>query len=383
MQINEYKFENDQKFSDAKEEFVQTITKFICIPGKKSLSLSGGIDSRLILSFLIKDRTADWNTHTFGSLSHPDSIISSRMARKLNFSHEIIDEELPSVDQLILMLKDYSVFSMVTNPLSSILNLRFYNKTDNSSVIIDGGFGEIWRQQFANRLRMFGSNLIKNRDSENIFPLLKNFKADVFSKEVDNLMINGSLVQIEDMLNELPPAGEIGLNRWIELFSVRSRLPNYYGPEQARIDNLAVCFMSLAQKDLLNLLAELSDKEKKNGRLFKELIRNNSPNLSHFKLVKGRIVHPFCLSSLSTRIYSKIKSKFGGGYSDKQRSEMLFTIKDYALDLLNSREVRNCDLYDKRKLDRIAISFKNKKETLLELEWWLTFELFRQGVTYK
>jgi asparagine synthetase B (glutamine-hydrolysing) len=382
LQIHEYEYKSDQKLSGVEEEFVQSLTKFIFIPDNKiSLSLSGGIDSRLILSFFIKEKLTGWNAHTFGSPKHPDSIVSSMLAEKLSFSHVIIDDELPPIEQLILMLKEYSIYSMVTNPISSILNLRFYNKINDDLLIIDGGFGEIWRQQFANRLRIFGQKPVKNKDAKNIFRFLVHRKADVFRREVEKLMFDGSIEQVENLFSYLPPGTEVGTNSWIELFSIRARLPNYYGPEQARVDNHAVSFMPLAQKDMLNLLTIINERDKKNGRLFKKLIRNNSLSLSRFPLVKGDVVYPFQLSSLSTQFYSKIKTKFGASYRNKQRSKLLKTIKDYAFDLISSNDVRNYDLYDKQKLDRIAKSLQSENGNMLELEWWLAFELFRQGVT--
>ena len=60
---------------------------------------------------------------------------------------------LPTTDELVELIKNYSIQSIVTNPVSSMLNLRFYDRLSNQNrVIIDGGFGEIWRRAFANKL---------------------------------------------------------------------------------------------------------------------------------------------------------------------------------------------------------------------------------------
>ncbi len=105
----------------------------------------------------------------------------------------------------------------------------------------------------------------------------------------------------------MPDANQIGVANWIDLFSIRSRLTNYYAPEQARVDQYVISFMPLVQKDVLNLLFGLNNSDKKNGKLFKQLIRQNSIQLTKQPLVKGNITHPFNSSSLGARLHSQNK----------------------------------------------------------------------------
>ncbi|MDZ7623680.1 MAG: hypothetical protein U5J96_04425 [Ignavibacteriaceae bacterium] len=79
--------------------------------------------------------------------------------------------------------------------------------------------------------------------------------------------------------------------------------------------------MPLVQKDILKLLFGLNEVEKKNGKLFRELIRQNSIQLTKHPLVKGNIVHPFNSSSISARLHSRVKNRLGLGYQSKQPIE--------------------------------------------------------------
>jgi hypothetical protein len=195
-------------------------------------------------------------------------------------------------------------------------------------------------------------------------------------------MEKGVIEELDNLFEEIPDANQISPASWIELFSIRSRLTNYYAPEQARVDHHVISFMPLVQKDVLNLLFGLSDLYKKNGKLFKELIRQNSNQLARYSLVKGNIIHPFNSSSLTARLLSKVKNRLGLSYQSKQPIELLNSLKEFINDTIRSSEVRNFDLYNQKKIDRIGKDFSSKgDEYYQEIDWFLSFELFREGIS--
>jgi len=367
-----------------KEVFEAVLRQLLNLRDKKILlSLSGGLDSRLLLSYLAKLDFDLWDTHTFGDANHPDSKIASALLKSIALENEIIDDELPSNDKLIELIKAYSDQSIVTNPVSSILNLRFYDKiAHGKKVIIDGGFGEIWRRAFANRLLLIGRNALLKKDSKSVSGFLSYNRADIFSEEALVEMESGVVEQLNNLFEDMPDANQIGSEKWIDLFSIRCRLTNYYAPEQARVDQFVVSFMPLVQKDILNLLFGITDTDKRNGKLFKQLIRQNSVQLTKIPLVKGNITHPFNSSSLSARLHSRIKNKFGLSYQSKKLIEFQKLLKEFIGDVIQSSEVRNYKYYDRKKLSRIADDFLLKDNNFnSEVDWFLSFELFRQGIS--
>jgi hypothetical protein len=366
------------------ETFDRILKKLLSVRNKKiSLSLSGGLDSRVLLSFLANKNFDLWDTHTFGDPNHPDSKVASDLLISLNRVNEIINDALPSIDKLIDVVKTYSVQSVVTNPVSSILNLRFYDRLANQNrVIIDGGFGEIWRRAFANRLLIIGKKALLRKDSKTISGFLTYNRADIFSDEVLVEMKKGIDNQLDILFTELPDPSQIGPEKWIDLFSIRTRLTNYYAPEQARLDQYVTSFMPLVQKDILNLLFRLNNSDKKNGKLFKQLVKQNAPQLTKQPLVKGNILHPFNSSSLGARLHSRIKSKIGLAYESKEIIKFQNSLKEYIADVIRSSEVRNYDLYDREKLDRLLKTIDSDGSKYnYETDWFLSFELFRQGIT--
>lgn len=366
------------------ETFDSNLKKLLSLQDKNiSLSLSGGLDSRLLLSYLTLKKSNLWDTHTFGDPNHPDSIIASRLLVNFNRTNEVIDDELPSKDRLVELVKSYSVQTIVTNPISSILNLRFYDRlSDENRVVIDGGFGEIWRRTFANRLLLLGKNTLSSKNAEAVAKYLRFNRAEIFSDEALIEMEKGIHNQINILFEEMPDANQIGSAKWIDLFSVRSRLINYYAPEQARVDEFVTSFMPLVQKELLLLLFELRDFEKKNGRLFKQLIGQNAIPLTKLPLVKGNLVHPFKASTLVMRLNSTLKTKLGIAYKSNKQVELLKSLKEFIGDTIHTSEVRNFEYYDRKRLEIISDKFFSVENSYCsEVDWFLSFELFRQGIS--
>ncbi len=384
LKIEKNLWQPDFRVTGKQELLDTTLKELLSINKKKiSLSLSGGLDSRLLLSYLsVKDFDL-WDTHTFGDPNHPDSKIASDLLVSLNRKNEVINDELPSINEIIELVKTYSVQSVVTNPASSILNLRYYNRlADQNRVIIDGGFGEIWRRTFANRLLIIGKNAVLKKDSKSVSGFLSYERADIFSEDALNEMGKGILEQLNILFEEMPAANQISPARWIDLFSIRSRLTNYYAPEQIRVDNFVISFMPFIQKDVLNLLFGFNDAEKKNGKLLKQLIKQNAGVLTKKPLVKGNIIHPFHSSSLGARIQSRVKNKLGLSYQSNQQIEFLKNLKEFIGDVIQSSEVRNYKYYDHKKLERIADNYLSEENNYnSEIDWFLSFELFRQGIS--
>jgi len=384
LSIEENLWHPDFEAISDRETFSITLKKLLSINERKiSLSLSGGLDSRLLLSYLMNKNSNLWETHTFGDPNHPDSKIASELLKSVNLQNKIIDDLLPPSNRLIEFVKMYAVQSSVTNPVSSILNLQFYDRlADQNKLIIDGGFGEIWRREFANKLLLIGKKALLQKDAVKTFSFLSHSKADIFSKEVLKEMKIGATEQIHNLFAEMPDANQISPANWINLFSIRARLTNYYAPEQARVDQYVISFMPLVQKDVLRLLFGFNDTDKKDGKLFKELIRQNSIQLTKHPLVKGNIVHPFNSSSLTARLHSRVKNRLGLYYQSRQPIELFNSLKEFVNDIILSSGVRNCELYDRRKIDKIVKDFSLKEADYNSgMDWFLAFELFRQGIS--
>ncbi|NOX89756.1 MAG: hypothetical protein GXO77_12070 [Calditrichaeota bacterium] len=363
------------------EKKLSGLTLFPLFDNKNlSLSLSGGMDSRVLLSFLLKNKSDNWDVHTFGPKDHPDRIIVERIVGDLKIKHKFLYLPLPSKDEIISDLKQYIGFSLVSQPASGIVQLNNYSYFfDKDYVIIDGGFGEIWRREFLNRLQFQGKKALKNLNASEIVKYLSVYRSNIFSVEIDKIMKEGCINQLERIISELPDFKEINIGNWLDLFALKIRLPNFYAHEQARLDNNILSYMPFSQHSLLNLLFSIPVKKRKNAGLFRHIVNNNNRKLTKYPLAKGDCTYPYGLSSIQSRLWSAIMRKTGKSYSDKRTVYFLNHISDFVLDTVHSRSVKEYSCYNYNYLKLISNEFyKGNQKYANELDWFLAFEVLRQ-----
>ncbi|MEW6006422.1 MAG: hypothetical protein AB1695_14050 [Stygiobacter sp.] len=369
------------------KEFTDRLNNIIQIPfnsnNNLSLSLSGGMDSRVLLSFLVKDsKSGIWDTHTFGNSNHPDSIISNKIARDLSIANVKIDREIPTVEDCINELTEYCGQTIVNNSASSIVQLNNYQFLKNweNKTIIDGGFGEIWRREFFNKLFIKGKGSLLKREYENVLTQLKLHRADIFTDEITNLMHKGCKEQLENIIEELPRIEELGVENWLDLFAVKTRLLNYYSHEQTRLDSIIKSYMPFIQIPLLNYLFITPIEIRKNAKLFRQLIRNNYEPLSKYWLAKGSTSHPFSLTMLQSRLWNSLSKKLNvNQYHDNTSIMFLKYLNEFINDTLRSKSVQESGLYNYEKIKIILDNFNaDSNLKIYDLDWLLSFEIFRK-----
>jgi hypothetical protein len=391
LEIKKKKYDFNPSYNSdfINEDFEATLKNIIELPlsqnNKLSLSLSGGLDSRLLLSYLLNNKSSDWSVHTFGAINNPDRIIAEQIISTFNIKNEIISNVLPDKDELIKEIEEYSSFTMASYPSSDIIQLLNYKPLQGKfEVIIDGGFGEIWRRQFLNRLYFFGKNEIQNKNFSEIIRHLTLPKADIFNNDTQKEFHSGTIRQLEEITNQLPDPSEIGLANWLDLFSIKTRLPNLYAQEQIRLDHSIINFMPFAQLSLLNYLFTLNINKRKNSRLIKKLIKSNNYRLTKIPLTKNDVIYPFDTSSLILAVILKINKKTKKLDIDETKNQFFKTLSEFSGDLINSKNVKEYYAYDYKKISLIYNNYiKNPDIFHAQLDWFLAFEFFRQALNNK
>lgn len=380
-----------------KEEFTQNtfsnlLEKLVTFPLSNnqmiSLSLSGGMDSRLLLSFLLKNSHSNWYSHTFGDNRSADSVVVKKIISGLNIRHEQIDLPLPDIEGCIAEIKEYVSATIINSEASAILQLRNYNQlSGRDEIVIDGGFGEIWRRDFFNRLLLTGYKSLLRKDACEILPFMQYRRASIFNQDINDLMYAGSLEQLQEIFTELPAIEVIGAENWVDLFAIKTRLANYYSYEQARLDTIIYGFMPFVQPILLENIFNLNISHRKNGKLFKYLIDKNYKKLKDYPLAKGEITYPFWFNTPLSRVWKILSRKLKVNINnDNNPKKLIQLLSPYILDKINSSSVKQCELYNYTKLISLSNSLQNNELTVSqinELDWWLSFELFREHKKFK
>jgi hypothetical protein len=295
---------------------------------------------------------------------------------------------LADVDETINELKEYVLLSLVNNSVSSFIQLRNYDYFKNKDdVLIDGGFGEIWRREFFNRLLISGKKDLRDKNVDNILPYLMINRSDIFNNDIKQSMIIGCKEQLENIFTELPTIKNIGIENWIDLFALKTRLSNYYSHEQIRNDSILRSYMPFVQPALLDNLININLSLKKNGRLFRHIIETNKKELRSFLLAKGELTHPFRFNTIQTRLYILINKKLKAGKQTNLPAKSIIDfLYSFVQDTINSHPVKNADCYDQKKLSALSAKLYKRQLTntdYSELDWWLAFEIFRKEIPNK
>lgn len=364
------------------ENYSEYLKPLIFIGNKQTLGLSGGMDSRLILSYLLEGNSS-WDTFTFGNPKHPDSLISQSLVNDYNIEHTQYHASLPPLENLIAKIRDYSIQTIVNNGVSAIYQTMNYSSMSNQhSILIDGCLGEIWRREFFYRLYFNGKKAILNKDAKSIIPEISLPHADIFTEEINSLMTSSIESQLHYWFENLPPVEKVGVENWIDLFALKTRMPNYFSHEQTIIDDIVTSIMPFAQMSLIKNLFNVPISQRKNGKLFKALIKTNFLSLEKYFLVKGSSINPYYFNSLQSRVLNQFRKKFNRNiYKDNSREQLLNVLKPYILDISSSVSFKNSEMYDHKKVKKIIESYYSGNLNYgYALDWWLSFELFRQNL---
>lgn len=385
ISINNYNWlpsNSEKKFG--LKEYSSNLTSLINLNIPKthhiSLSLSGGMDSRVISSYLLKNNLS-FDTHTFGNPNHPDSLIAKKIADSFKLKHEQINLDFTDKNKIIQDISEYTSQTLVNNAASAILQLQNYRVLNGRNIVlVDGGFGEIWRREFFYKMFLRGKNALIERDMSKIIPDLILQRADIFNNNSMLQMKKGIEVQLNELFTKLPNIKKNNLGNWLDVFAIKTRLVNYYSHEQARLDNNLVSIMPFLQPSILKELFNMPISLRRNGKLFRKIIKSNAPKLKNFALAKGEFTYPFFMGSLQSRLLSLIQRKFGvNTYQRNSSLVLLNSLKEFIYDTVNSKTVMETPFYDMLKIRKIVDEFyAGNKNYSNELDWFLTFELFRQ-----
>ncbi|MBU0472535.1 MAG: hypothetical protein KKF62_00070 [Bacteroidetes bacterium] len=351
---------------------------------KLSLSLSGGMDSRVILSILLKNRKEFFETHSFGNPSHPDSQVAKQITDKLNIQHHQYNSTNDVVDDLIMDIENYTTETVVNNAASAIMQLKNYKYlSERNLVVIDGGFGEIWRREFFYKLLIKGRKALLSGNIDEIISYLTLPRADIFSEDVILEMKNGVKNQLSNIFDLLPKINKNNIEDWLDHFALLTRLPNYYSHEQTRLDEMITAVMPFVQQSLISNLFGVEIRERKNGRLFKKIIKRNSSELTDYDLVKGTTKHPYYLNSLQSRLWSIMIKKLGKDNRGVSNTDILLKLlKEYIYDNINSKSITESSIYDKTKIQNLVNDYySGTQKNGYSVDWLLAFILFNRSMS--
>ena len=363
-------------------DFADTLSTFLdpqIVDAPVSLGLSGGLDSRLLLA--LHEKNGRLSLHSFGPDSHPDVHIAASIAKSLSIPHKRFFNDQIHPQSALGALRDHVSQTQGMTPASATWKLQYYSTLKQQGFsMIDGGFGEVARRQFLNRLRLQGSKDLNAGRFDRLLHFVATPRAELFTESVRDRMEAGAIRQTVEAWQSMPSIQDFGLENALDLFSIRTRLPNFYGYEQSRLDAQILNYMPFAQPRVLHTLFGIPIEVRKNGRLFRELIKQRQPALRKLPLVKGDHTYPYLLPSLTAAAWTKFKSLLSAP-QDPFCDVFLNSIKEFALDSVHASAVQQSSFYDAPRVTKQITEYYNgDKNKAGFVDWWLTFEIWRQEV---
>ncbi|MER3524006.1 MAG: hypothetical protein C4326_08045 [Ignavibacteria bacterium] len=350
------------------------------VPSVLSLGLSGGFDCRLLLAIL-KHSSTRFLLHSFGNPSDPDLKMASQIAEAEYLPHAAFTSPPQDASAFIELLREYSAHVGIIAPVSLLWKLHHYRALHREHrVLIDGGYGEISRRQMGNRLLRKGSTVLRRGDPNEVFPLVTAYRAAIFTPDVERRMVESAKQELAAVWRAMPSIEKIGAENFVDLFSLRTRVPNSGSPAQQWIDSQIVNYMPYAQPSFLREVFRTPLTARRNARLHRSVMRQYAPTLTRYPLTKEGVIYPYALTTLPAWLWRNVASKVGKKWVDDSPHVFLSSIREFVCDTAHSRFVKGF-AYDEKKIEHdVERYYAGDRHLANEVDWWLTFELWRRSL---
>ncbi|MCK5050555.1 MAG: hypothetical protein KAS53_02360 [Candidatus Cloacimonetes bacterium] len=346
-----------------------------------NLALSGGIDSRTLLSFLLTEDRTKWKTLTWGKKELPDAITAKLIANYYSFKHKIYYKHFPKVEECISNLYEFVSETYSTLPAYVMKELGYYNSIDSEPVFIDGGSGGLFRRVIGNKILFKGRKHLFNKDIENIYSIMRKPKADIFNEDTKRILHSLSLETIEKMFNDMPDVKNFGSDNWIDLMHIRYSKSIHGAITQSRMDNYLTNYMPFLQPSLLKLVFNVDVKTRKSVIMNKKILMENQ-HLTKFPIVKYNTIIPFTLNLYSAYGMAMISKKIRKYPQPNLDIELLDVMSDFVQDRINSKAVIDHPYYDINKIRYMINEYYNgNKIYARQINWWLSYDIWREIIS--
>lgn len=348
-----------------------------------SLGLSGGLDSRVLFGSLLGQNSDQWDIYTFDNSGHPDVDIAKQLNQPFRKPHHILSVKLPEADKIINKMGELTLRSQFTASIASLPNHTMYRQLGKERrITIDGAFGEIGRRRFLRGVELREKGRIDQWSVDLLFPYFKEVKSDIFTQETAELMKKGLKEDFRKEFEAMPSVKEFGIANWLDLFTIRTRAQNLFGPKQGISDELLFHYMPFIQPSFLNTVFTTPEKLRNNATLFRSLIKWNAPELTKVNLIKGDDSYPYWMKDITAMVWMRLKNRLGLGFKSTIHIKLLLSLEEYVLDSINSRSYKECSYYDFAKIEALVNQFYMDRDysKASQLSWFINFEILRNSI---
>ncbi len=382
LQIQNHKFKKSN-VDNSKELFKNTLSKFSSIQSdsrKISLGLSGGIDSRIVLAYLLKEKN-DFVCHSLVNEEDKDLAVSNEICKRMNISLNLIEREQISLAEYESeILKFYKNIHPVI-PVVQLLDFGIFGvEYLKKHLLLDGGFGGFYRGQYFKKIRLQGYKKFNIANYLNLKNSLYAPKPNIFSNDFEHLLDKNLNDAVKDFIDEFnEPKSNKEFIEILDYIAIYYMLPSVYSPGQVILDQKFTAFMPLVQKEIINSGLNIPFKDRVDSKFFKKLITETNSSLTKIGLVNNNLKNPYFLNYKLTMLRLLLTKKLYKK-NNFERYNIIYNSKDFILDLFNTSSVKeNKYLDNKRNMNIVNHFFKGQLANGYFVEWLLTFVLWSKA----
>lgn len=357
---------------------------------KLTLGLSGGMDSRTILALLLNSDRRKWQVHSIGNRNNPDIAVAKQIAEALNIPIRVQyydPDKSPTVESIVTSLKEYSLHTEMTDSPFGYPRLSLFSDMyGNGYWMTDGGYGELFRRSYGNKLLLSGRAAIRKNDPRSLMRFFALQKSPIFNREVHDMLKRETERQFEAALHAMPKSlSKVDIGDWIDIFHVRYRLKNFGGASQGLYDHCIPNYMPFALSKMISSYMRLPSRERGNNKLNRRIIHDDETILEKLPLISYSTKVPYWTSRniVLSRAVGKLRKKFAPGPGSVKKSfrvKELEHLKEFVNDRLLAEDVKSFPQYDFEYLRRHVESFysaPNENDARV-IDDWLTFDFWRE-----
>jgi asparagine synthase (glutamine-hydrolysing) len=392
MQENIYwQFQKEKNSKATKEEFLNLFNKHVLnglsLEDKISMPLTGGLDSRTVLSACISKK-GQLHCYTHGIKQAEDVKIAKGICQMLKIDYNFYETDAKIVENIPL------VADKLTDEFNGMLNVIMFShlissyeqEKEKGFLFFSGVGGELLRCYFTPKklikstsLEDCGRGLRKKIQLRVVSNIYKNLREEDINKLLDSSVIQ--------QLQSSKKVDAISLG---EFFYLTNRIANFAAPGLRFVGKYFKLFNPFLERNILQLISFIDAQEKINGEVQRYIITKNSSNLATILLNSGKAIDS---ENKILLIKSKLKSLF---LFFKKRTNYLTKVnifkinytdynswlrkhhRQYVLKVLDYNKMYLKELFIKEKFNEMVTDFLSGRKNIsyfltniMTIEIWL------------
>ncbi len=342
------------------------ISRGLSLEKRISMPLTGGLDSRTVLSACMKDKDR-LHCYTHGRRGSDDVEISEKIARKFGISWDFY-EIGGGIAENIPALAD-----SMTGPCNGLLNVvtsshflsSYRRESGRGDIFFSGIGGELLRSYYlhsgAGACKSPEDFAVALRHRIRIYP-----EPGVFAG-MSGADAGGCLDGA--ILAELSRYGTEDIQKLSECFYLENRVGNFTALSMRLVGEYFALFNPFLERDMLQLVPALPAREKRGIGLQKRIILRNCPELGAILMDRARILsggkamHGFAYLARRSLVLARIHANkisrrplFNFSFTDYPAWLKKYH-RDYVLDLLDHDNMLMRGMLRKNELERLRTRF--------------------------